>query len=120
MFINHTNHPSSRWNHAQLSEALKWGGTITDIPFPDIDPFCTDQELNEKVENNIKAIASLNPKAVLCQGEFVYSYRMIQRLKEKNIPVLAACSQRKVVECVQEDGTTKKESVFEFVGFRLY
>ena len=78
------------------------------------------EELNEDyieelAEVYVEKILQHTPRAVLCQGEFCVAYQVIRKLKEKNIKVLAACSQR----CVRENGN-KKEVVFNFVRFREY
>ena len=44
MFINYTNHPSVSWGEKQTSEAKKYG-EIVDMPFPNISPHMTAQEL---------------------------------------------------------------------------
>ena len=56
-----------------------------------------------------------SPDAVLCQGEFCLVYRVVSLLKEKNITVLAACSER----CVIQNGD-RKEVTFSFRRFRRY
>ena len=62
----------------------------------------------------------MNPAAVLCQGEYNYTYLMINYLKQNNIVVLAATSERIVNEIIKADGSTQKISSFQFVKFRQY
>lgn len=67
------------------------------------------------VEYYFRQIMEFYHKDVLCQGEFCLSYQVITRLRRDGIPVLAACSERKVWEAGQ-----KKEVVFLFRQFRKY
>ena len=71
------------------------------------------------MQNNFEIILALQPNAVLCQGEFLYCYHLISRLKEKGITVLSACSKRETVEW-EEDNASIKEAKFSFVRFREY
>lgn len=114
VFINFTNHKSYFWCEKQIEEAEKYG-TIIDVSFPVVDPFCSSQEINEIGEEYYSKIMEFCPAAVLCQGEFTLAVNVIRRLKEGGIKVVAACSERNVSE---NNGT--KVSVFEFVQFREY
>lgn len=118
-FINHTNHPSSNWDEDQL-EAAKEYGKILDVPFPNVDPELDTTEVMELVNNNFKEISGKNPSCVLCQGEFVYVYHMVQKLKAAGIKAVAACSERNVKESVDESGNNVKTIIFSFVRFRDY
>ena len=119
IFINHTNHPSANWSEEQKAAAKSYG-KVVDIEFPAIPPSADSDEVSKIVLENLQKILSFSPTAVLCQGEFTYSYKMIEQLKQQNILVMAACSERLVSESVQADGTTKRISVFNFVRFREY
>lgn len=56
-----------------------------------------------------------HPCAVMCQGEFTLCFQVVELLKQAGIPVLAACSERRVTE---KDG--KKIVEFEFQQYREY
>lgn len=114
MFLNYSNHPSDNWNIKQINEAQKYG-EIVDLSFPAVDPYLDKEEIEALANNELDKILSYKPDVVLCQGEFTLSYVLINKLKEKNIKVIAACSERNVV---QEDN--KKIVLFEFVKFREY
>ena len=118
MFINFSNHPSERWGTKQL-EAAKQYGEIVDIAFPYIDPQYTSEEVKNIAEVYADKIISLNPRCVLCQGEFCVSYHVINRLKQEKIQVVAACSERKAEEIKLGD-ELKKTSRFYFIQFREY
>ncbi len=119
VFINHTNHPSTRWSEEQCSAAEKFG-TIIDFPFPDIAPQLSEKEVFLIVKENYVKILAMEPDAVLCQGEFCYTIAMTELLKQQGIPVMAACSERCSRESISSDGSTHKTNEFRFVRFRNY
>ncbi len=114
IFINFTNHPSELWDIKQ-KDAAKQYGMIIDIPFPAVDPKGSKGYISELADFFVEKIVKIKPKAVLCQGEFCLAYSVINKLKEREILVLAACSVRKVIE----EGN-KKQVTFEFEQFREY
>ena len=119
LFINHTNHSSFNWSPEQRTAAEKYG-EIIDFPFPNIDAHLDENRISELVEENAKKIIAMDPAAVLCHGEYSYTYAMINYLKKNNVIVLAATSERIVEEIVTDDGATQKISLFKFVKFRQY
>lgn len=118
-FVNCSNHPSSGWPHRQIIEASRYG-KIVDVPFPNVDWKMDDREIEELADQVTEKILKQNPNAVMCMGEFVLCFRIVQKLKEHGIRVLATCSERKSVEHIGEAGVVKKESIFQFNGFREY
>lgn len=119
IFINFTNHPSDRWEDNQIAEAEKYG-KIMDFPFPLVKADCGENEIKALAEVCCEKIQSYEPAAVLCQGEFCLAYQVIKMLKENGVTVLAACSQRDVVEQKKDDGSMEKTAIFRFVRFREY
>lgn len=119
IFVNHTNHLSEKWSPEQIDAAEKFG-EIVDFPFPNIDADADENQIAELVEVNGKKILAMNPAAVLCQGEFSYTFAMINFLQKNNLLVLAAASERAVEEIITEDGSTQRISLFKFVRFRQY
>lgn len=118
-FINHTNHPSGRWSAEQIAAAEVFG-EILDLPFPAVNPHATSEEVRLLVADNLQKILELKPAAVLCQGEFNYTFEMTARLKSLGIKVVAATTERVSVEEIQDDGSTRQTSTFRFVRFREY
>ena len=118
VFINHTNHPSDKWSDAQRTAAESFG-SIVDVPFPPVPSSASSEEVLELVQSHLSKILSMEPAAVLCQGEFNYTFAMVERLKQLGITTLAACSERVTSEIVQGDCTTRV-SHFRFVQFRPY
>ena len=119
IFLNHTNHPSEKWSPEQIA-AAKIFGEIQDLPFPNIPPQFSEEEIKKIVAENLKKILSFEPTAVLCQGEFNYTFAMVSELKKNKIPVFAATSERIVSTVIQDDGSSKSVSTFRFVKFRNY
>ena len=119
IFLNHSNHASEKWSKEQI-EAAEVFGKVTDFPFPNIPPHLSSTEVREIVLKNLPKILNQSPAVVLCQGEFNYTFAMVEELKKNNIPAVAATSERIVLTEIQEDGTTQKISTFRFVRFREY
>ncbi len=119
VFINCSNHPSEKWCGEQRQEAEKYG-IIVDIPFPEVDPACTAEQVRELADRICEKINQYNAAAVMCQGEFTLTYSIVSRLKRKGIITLAACSRRKTEETVKEDGSIQKKVIFDFEGFREF
>ena len=116
IFINLSNHPSNKWSINQINESLKYGNII-DMSFPSIDPI--NDNINELVDKYYKEIININPSAIMLQGEMVFTYRLVSKLKEANFLVLASCSIRETKEIVK-DNETIKTAVFNFVKYREY
>ena len=118
MFINFTNHPSPSWSETQLTAAQSHG-KVVDIPFPNIDPNSTNEDILTLAQDYAQRIAAMSPKAVLCQGEFVFAFAIVTELKKRGISIVAACSQRCSIE--HTDGkVTKKVTEFRFIQLREY
>lgn len=120
MFINFTNHSVSTWSNAQKRAAEKYGN-IREIHFPNVSPYASADDIKLFADNYVSQIVSLLPKdednAVLCQGEFSLCIAVIEKLKERNIKVLCACSERRVIENFDGEKNIKKAE-FYFVGYR--
>ncbi len=119
MFINFSNHPSSLWSQTQL-EATKQYGDIIDIPFPQVDPLANEIVVDNIANEYCNKILEYHPNAIMVQGEMTLCFKLITKLKENNIKVLCACSQREIIENINKDGKAIKKSVFEFIQYREY
>ena len=118
VFINFSNHPSFRWSEEQLAAARSYGD-IMDLPFPNVSPTASTEEVQELAEPVIQKIIEQKPAAVMCQGEFTLSVYVISQLVKQGILVLTACSERVVTEKT-ENGELVKTAAFHFVQFRPY
>lgn len=119
MFINVSNHNSLNWSSKQI-EATKPYGSIIDIPFPNVSPYYTKEEVENLAKEYLKKILEYKDPIVMIQGEFSFTYALVNLCKEKNIQTVTSCSERKVDEYMDQDGITHKKSHFDFVCFRPY
>ena len=119
MFINLSNHPYEKWNQKQLDMAKQYGD-IVNIPFPAISPYASSDDIDHLVAEYEKKIKQYDDPVVMLQGEYIFTYRLVSRLKKEDIKVLASCSDRRTIEYIDDEGYTKRESVFEFVEFKEY
>lgn len=114
VFVNFSNHPSVKWDEKQRKVSEHYG-KIIDIPFPSVDPFCGEKEIETLAEKYTGIILSYYPAIVMCQGEYTLCFDVVRKLKQNGICVVAACSKRDVIETEQG-----KISSFHFVRYREY
>ncbi len=119
MFLNISNHKSENWSVNQINEAEKYG-KIIDIPFPAVNPRESDEYMDDLVDEYYQKVMEYEKPTVMVQGEFVFTYRLVNQLKQAGIKVVASCSERRVTEEIDENGCTIRRSQFEFVKFREY
>ena len=60
------------------------------------------------------------PDAVICQGDFTLVYRVVTRLKEAGVTVVAPTFQRVTKPTLRPDGTTVPGYSFRFERYRQY
>lgn len=119
VFINCSNHPSEMWSAEQKKEAETYG-EIVDIPFPEVNPSWTTEQVHALADRICEKIARYNTAAVMCQGEFTLTYAIVSRLKEKGVTAVAACSRRRTEETINEDGSIQKKALYSFERFREF
>lgn len=119
LFINLSNHNSEYWSEKQIRDAQAYG-EILDWSFPEVDANASEERIEQLAEKLAADISDLEPAMILCQGEFTLTYHLVQRFKERSLPVCAACSKRRVYESVDENGVSSKKSVFEYTRLRMY
>lgn len=122
MLINLSNHPSEKWDTAQIEAAKQRFGTVIDLPFPPIDPNADEKEVSRLAMDYVeKCIAILKfakngGNAVHVMGESNFCFAMICKLMEKRVKCIASTTER-----VAEEGEGgEKVSRFKFVRFREY
>lgn len=116
MLINLSNHPSEKWSDAQRTTAEKDYGTIQDMPFPNINPAATAEEVQALAVKYVLLITLTKAKNVHLMGEMTFSFALLKMLYGFGINCIASTSERKSVE--NSDGT--KTIQFDFVQFRAY
>lgn len=119
MFINISNHRLNIWSEKQI-KAAKLYGNIVDMPFPEISPITTNDEMERLVDEYEKKIIAYKNPIVLVQGEFVFTYRLVTRLKKRGIKVVSACSRRIATEEISKTGEYVKKAGYEFSEFREF
>ncbi len=122
MFINLSNHSVAKWGEAQkkAAHAIDEERAIHDLPFPNVSPTASTEDIAKMADELVDKLVKMEATVVLVQGEMTLTYAIVSRLQETGITAVAACTERKSVEKLQEDGSVLKTSVFEFVQFRSY
>lgn len=118
MFYNVSNHPSAGWGSEQKAAACALGGTITDVPFPAIDPALNAQQVRTlATQFTTGLLARLKSGDVVhVMGELCAVYAIVGLLLDHGVRCVASTTSRQAVEL--PDGT--KLSRFRFVAFRDY
>lgn len=120
IFINLSNHPSSRWSEEQMSAAREYGDII-DIPFPQVDDFCDEDDILKLVDKYCKDILTethgrIQNIVVHIMGEMTFTYAMVKELSLMGFTCLASTTERITEEL--PDGS--KNVKFKFCRFRRY
>lgn len=124
MFINISNHPSSKWGEEQIAAAVAEGRIsgreeIIDIPFPNVPPTATARDL-EKLAREILADDWNFPTSPAdvwhVMGEMGLVFAIVLELRRRGIRCVHSTTERVSVE--NADGT--KTVKFNFVQFRDY
>lgn len=118
MLVNLSNHPSRYWDNKQKEASLCFG-ELVDMPFPQIAPNATDEELQELSRECVQEIVSLgNPKTITVHimGEMTFTFMVVTKLKKLGIKCVASTTERNAT--YNSDGV--KLSEFSFVKFREY
>lgn len=119
MLINLSNHPSDRWQTEQIQAANTHYGGVVDVPFPEVPPMATKEEILRMAEScveHIEKIAAPAEAAVHVMGEMTLTYAIVALLKSKGYRCVASTTIREVFE--EEPG--KKTVLFKFTQFREY
>lgn len=116
MLLNLSNHPSANWPKVQMNAAIQQYSSVQDLPFPQIDPSATSDDLEKLAEEYEHKIREINPMTVHIMGEMTFAFKLVTRLKAIGITCVASTTERVAKEDI--DGT--KTSVFKFVRFREY
>lgn len=129
MLINNTNREHTTWGEDQL-EASKDFGEIVDMIMPGIPAEADEAEADRiaglVVRRILRRLGRENAgtgneqDAVICQGDFTLVYRVVTRLKEAGVTVVAPSFQRVTKPTLRPDGTTVPGYSFRFERYRQY
>lgn len=118
IFLNLSNHPSSRWEKAQERAALALAGpgsTVRDLQFPAADPRATCAELDELAQS-ILADVPQSADFAMVSGDFTLTVLLVMLLQERGVTCVAATSDR----VIRSEKPGEKITQFTFVQFRRY
>lgn len=121
MFVNFSNHSIKTWSKEQYQAAVDFGyGTPVDsiVSMPMVSPHANPGAVYRIATEIFDAARHRGMKACMIAGELSLCIHLYNLCLEHGIPVFSATSERISVEEKQEDGSTKKTSVFKFVQFR--
>ena len=109
VFIDLSNHPSQKWCQDQRNavDRLVPDAQIMDFSFPSVDSSLNEAQIINLSEQMVTEIVALKPAAVMCQGEFGLTFRLVTMLKRMGIKTVYGCSERKATERQTENGTEK-------------
>lgn len=119
LLINLSNHPYSCWGEQQRKAARIYGECI-DLPFPSINPFWNEEDIEKLSEQYLNKILEMSKKRMVTvhiMGEQTFCYSMIRKLFVNHIDCIASCAERDVE---YEDDNHVKQVVFNFMRFRKY
>lgn len=118
MLLNLTNHPSTAWTPLQKQTAEQLYGSIADMPFPNIPPDWTSEQIAALAASYLADIQAKYPAplTVHLMGEMTFTATLVHLLQKNNTPCVASTSERIVEE--KPDG--QKVVTFQFVQFRAY
>lgn len=118
LFINLSNHPSSSWSAEQLTAAEAFG-ELVDMPFPQVAPDATADDIKTLAEAQVAAImkqAETHTVTVHVMGEMSLIYRIVRMLSERGIRCVCSTSYR----VVKDQGDGRRLVEFNFNSFRDY
>lgn len=119
MLINLSNHPSARWSDIQLRAAIEQFGEVIDLPFPEVQPACDENQIASLADEYVERVAEIadaSVAAVHVMGEMTLTYSIVNKLKSLNYSCVASTTER----VVEQTSPSTKESTFRFVRFRNY
>lgn len=119
MLLNLSNHPFSTWPDEQLQAAQQQYDTIQDLPFPQVSPEATPNDIEQLAEQyllKIQTIGSPEQVVVHLMGELNLTVALVSLLKANGYTCVASTTER----VVKELGNNQKLSEFQFVQFREY
>lgn len=120
MLINISNHPLASWSREQRQAANSLYGEIVDLPFPNVNPMCSELEIDCVANDLCDRIKEISPDASAAvahvMGEMTLTFSLVVKLQKLGYKCVASCTERDVV--MNPDGT--KTARFSFAQFRPY
>ena len=117
LFINFSNHPSEGWGEVQMAQAKRYG-QVVDLPFPQVDPLMTSEQVRSLAGECVKDILDMGDPATMTvhvMGEMTLVFHVVTSLQKLGVHCVVSTTERIATET---DFT--KVSEFRFVTFRDY
>lgn len=114
--VNLTNHPQTEWSQSQKDWFVARYDLVVDIPFPQIDPGLSTEDIQQIADSFLPSILALQPDDLLVMGESTFMVAMIRLAQAVGLRVIATTSRRNVE--ILDDGRIIRR--FEFVGTREF
>lgn len=123
IFINYSNHPTSKWSEDQLNAAKEMADRVVDEPFPQINPEATEFDVVDLAKSEINRLfqtySGYDEFVIHIAGEMTFVTYFVSQINKwwaANAICITSTTKRDVVE--NEDGS--KTVKFGFVRFRQY
>lgn len=124
MFVNMSNHPVASWGKEQF-DTIGYMGYKGPVDFvekmPMVDPSMSTEGVEQLAQELVVKLLSMGKiHGVMVAGEPLLTYYIINMLFMNDIKCYSATTKRVVTETQNDDGTTTKRSVFNFIQWREY
>ena len=119
MLLNISNHPLVSWSDLQIKTAQQQYGGIIDLPFPQVSPDATQEDIQQLAQEyltKVKSYGTPEQTAVHIMGELNLTLTLVSMLKAEGYTCVASTTKRVVKELADH----RKLSEFCFVQFRKY
>jgi hypothetical protein len=123
LFINYSNHPTSKWSEGQLNAAKEMADRVVDEPFPQINPEATEFDIVDLVKSEINRLfqtySGYDEFVIHIAGEMTFVAYFVSQINKwwaANAICITSTTKRDVME--NSDGS--KTVKFGFVRFRQY
>lgn len=119
MLLNLSNHPLATWTDKQVEAAKQQFGTIQDLPFPQVSPNATEDDIQLLAQaylNKVQQYGSSEQVVVHLMGELNLTFALVSLLKANGYTCVASTTER----VVKELDNHQKLAEFHFVQFRKY
>lgn len=123
LFINYSNHPTSKWSEEQLNAAKEMADRVVDESFPQINPEATEFDVIDLAKSEINRLfqtySGYDEFVIHIAGEMTFTAYFVSQINKwwaADAICITSTTKRDVVE--NSDGS--KTVKFGFVRFRQY
>lgn len=119
MLLNLSNHPLATWTELQLQAAKQQFGDIQDLPFPQVSPEATHDDIQRLAQEYLQKVQQYGTPqhiTIHIMGELNLTFALVNLLQANGYTCVASTTRR----VVKELDNHQKLSEFCFVQFRKY